>query len=51
MQPMDTALGLLELVFYVAGILGLSAAITWVVVRVSPSESAKEQQAKEAPEA
>ena len=51
MRPMDTALGLLELVLYVAGILALSMAITWVVVRISPSESAKEQQSKEAPEA
>jgi flagellar biogenesis protein FliO len=50
MQPMDTALGLVELVFYVAGILALSMAITWVVVRISPSESAKEQQATETPE-
>jgi flagellar biogenesis protein FliO len=51
MRPMDTALGLFELVVYVAGILAFSMAITWVVVRVSPSESAKEQKAKEASEA
>ena len=44
---MDTALGLVELTLYVAGILALSMAITWVVVKVSPSESAKEIEAAE----
>ena len=47
MRRMDTVIGLIELVFYVAAILGLSMAITWVVVRVSPSESAKQQKAQE----
>jgi hypothetical protein len=40
---MDTALGLLELVLYVVGILGLSMALTWLVIKISPSESAKQQ--------
>jgi hypothetical protein len=44
---MDTALGLLELTFYVAGILALSMAITYIVVKVSPSESAKQQEAQQ----
>jgi hypothetical protein len=44
---MDTVLSLLELALYVGGILGLSAAITWVVVKVSPSESAKQQKAQQ----
>ncbi len=43
MQPMDTAISLLELVVYVIAVLALSMAITWVVVKVSPSESAKQQ--------
>ena len=43
---MDTALGLLELVVYIAAILALSMSVTWAVVKVSPSESAKEQRAK-----
>jgi hypothetical protein len=43
---MHTALGLLELVFYVAAVLALSMAITWAVVKISPSESAKEERAK-----
>jgi hypothetical protein len=46
MQPMEDVLGLLELALYVTGILALSMAITYAVVRISPSESAKEQQAK-----
>jgi hypothetical protein len=43
---MDTAISLIELALYIVAILALSAALTWVVVRVSPSESAKEQRAK-----
>ena len=44
---MDTAIGLIELALYIAGILALSMAVTWLVVKVSPSESAKEQEAAE----
>ncbi len=44
---MDTALGLLELVFYVTSILALSMSITWVVIKVSPSKAAKEQKAEQ----
>ena len=43
---MDTVISLVALVLYIAAILALSMAITWVVIRVSPSESAKEQKAK-----
>jgi hypothetical protein len=43
----DTAQGLLELVVYVACILALSMSFTWVVVKISPSQSAKEQKAQE----
>ena len=45
---MDTVLGLLELVAYVVAVLALSAAVTWAVIRVSPSESAKEQKKADA---
>ena len=44
---MDNLISLIALVLYIAAILALSAAITWAVIRISPSESAKEQQAKE----
>ncbi|HET8742886.1 MAG TPA: hypothetical protein VFM41_09710 [Gaiella sp.] len=43
---MDTVIGLLELAVYVLGILALSMALTWAVIKISPSESAKEQRAK-----
>jgi hypothetical protein len=43
---MDTVLGLLELVLYVVGILALSMALTWLVIKISPSESTKQQKAK-----
>ena len=43
---MDDVIGLLELVLYIAGILALSVAVTWAVVRISPSKSTKEQQAQ-----
>jgi hypothetical protein len=42
---MDTVLGLIELFFYVLAVLGLSMALTWVVIKVSPAESAKKPQA------
>jgi predicted acyltransferase len=43
---MDTVLGLIELALYVVGILALSMALTWAVIKISPSESTKEQRAK-----
>jgi hypothetical protein len=43
---MADVLSLLELTLYVAGILALSMAITYAVVRISPSEAAKEQRAQ-----
>ena len=48
---MDTALSLVELVLYITAILALSAAVTWGVVKVSPSESAKEMEAEAEAEA
>ena len=43
---MDTALGLLELLVYIVASLALSMSVTGAVVKVSPSESAKEQKAQ-----
>ena len=43
---MDDVISIILLILYIAGILALSAAITWLVIRISPSESAKEQKAK-----
>ena len=41
---MDTVIGLLELTLYIVGVL----ALTWIVIKISPSESAKEQKAQKA---
>jgi hypothetical protein len=35
---MGTVLGLLGIVTFVACVIGLAAAVTWVVVRLSPSK-------------
>jgi hypothetical protein len=43
---MDTVLGLIELALYIVGVLALSMALTWLVIKISPSESAKEQKAQ-----
>jgi hypothetical protein len=43
----DTVLSLLELTGYVVVILLLSMAVTMAVVKVLPSESAKQQKAQE----
>jgi hypothetical protein len=40
---MDTVLSLVELVVYIGSILGISIAATWAVIKISPSESAREQ--------
>jgi hypothetical protein len=44
---MDRAIGIVEFAVYIAAILALSMAVTWAVVKLSPSESAKEQQAQD----
>ena len=44
---MDTVIGLVELFLYVVAVLALSMALTWVVIKISPSESAKEQKKAE----
>ena len=35
---METALGLLGLLVFAACVIGLAAGVTWIVVKVSPSE-------------
>jgi len=40
---MQTVLGLIELAFYVVSILTLSAAVTYAVVKISPTKTAKRQ--------
>ena len=40
---MRIVLGLLELAFYVCSILALSAGVTFFVVKISPTKTAKQQ--------
>jgi hypothetical protein len=48
MRRMDTVIGLLGLIVYIVVIIGLAAAITWGVVKISPSKSQKQAEAKAA---
>jgi hypothetical protein len=43
---MDDLLGLLGLIVYIVAILALSAGVTYAVIKISPSQSAKEQAEK-----
>jgi hypothetical protein len=47
---MDTVLSLLGLAGYVIFILALSMGITWAVVKISPSESAREAKRAKRPD-
>jgi FlaG/FlaF family flagellin (archaellin) len=42
---MATALGLVALVLFIAAVIVLAAAITWVVVKVTPQRRQKSEQA------
>jgi hypothetical protein len=35
---MDTALGLIGIAVFAACVIGLAAAVTWIVVKISPAE-------------
>jgi hypothetical protein len=43
---MDTILGLLGLAVYIVAIVSLAAAVTWGVVKLSPSKSQKQLEAR-----
>jgi hypothetical protein len=43
---METVLGLLGLVVYIVAIISLAAGVTWVVVKLSPSKSQKQLEAR-----
>ncbi len=45
---MDTVLGLLGLAVYMAAVVGIASGVTYLVVKLSPSKSMKDQQAKNA---
>jgi hypothetical protein len=44
---METVLGLLGLLVYIVVIVSLAAGVTWVVVKLSPSKSQKQLEAKQ----
>jgi hypothetical protein len=44
---MDTLLGLLGLAVYIVVIVALAAGVTWIVVKLSPSKSQKQLEAKQ----
>jgi hypothetical protein len=43
---METVLGLLVLLVYIVAIVSLAAGVTWLVVKLSPSKSQKQLEAK-----
>ena len=43
---MDTVVGLIGLAFYIVVIVGLASAVTWAVVKLSPSKSQKQLEAR-----
>ena len=44
---MDTVLGLFGLLLYITVIVSLACGVTWVVVKLSPSKSQKQLEAKQ----
>jgi len=46
MARMDTVIGLIGLTLYIIATIGLAAAVTWGVVKLSPSKSQKQLEAK-----
>jgi hypothetical protein len=44
---METVLGLLGLLVYIVAIVSLASGVTWLVVKLSPSKSQKQLEAKQ----
>ena len=44
---MDTVLGLIGLAVYIVTIIGIACGVTWLVVKLSPSKSQKQLEAKQ----
>jgi hypothetical protein len=45
---MDEVLGLIAITIFAAGVIGLSAGVTWLVVKILPAEKAEKPEAAEA---
>ena len=48
---METVLGLLGLLVYIVATVSLAAGVTWIVVKLSPSKSQKQLEARQAKQA
>ena len=46
---MATALGLIGLVLFIVGVIGLAAGVTWLVIKVSPTQRDKKRTPADAP--
>jgi hypothetical protein len=44
---METVLGLLALLVYIVAIVAIAAGVTWLVVKLSPSKSQKQLEARQ----
>jgi hypothetical protein len=42
---MDRVLGLIYLILFAAGVIGLAAGVTWLVVKISPAEKEEKPEA------
>jgi hypothetical protein len=47
----NTVLGLIGIVLFIAGVISLAAGVTWVVVKLSPAPGRKKKTPAPAPEA
>lgn len=45
-ESMATALGILGMTAYIACVIALAAAVTWLVVKISPTTAGKKPEAK-----
>jgi hypothetical protein len=46
----NTVLGLIGIVLFIAGVISLAAGVTWVVVKLSPDPNRKKKRSEPAPE-
>jgi hypothetical protein len=42
---MDRVLGLIYIILFAAGVIGLAAGVTWLVVKISPAEKEEKPEA------
>jgi hypothetical protein len=47
---METALGLIGVVLFIVGVIGLASAVTWTVVKITPAKDKKKREQPAEPE-